>query len=267
MFYSLYRRCKRPLLALLCAPVVFLAPAVAVAQLGQASDEARYRSCLENARVAPEDTFEQASAWIGEGSGGKQGSENARHCAAMALIEMGHYGEAARRLEGIVQDLPADKLAFQSALLAQAGQAWLLAGDLERAYGVQTAALKATPDDVELLVDRGITLASAGHFKDSVLDFTRAFTLAPERADVLVYRASAYRQMSETGLAKADVESALQKDPNNPEGLLERGILRRLTGDPDGARDDWVRAAELAEGTPTGDAAQANIERLDLKAD
>ena len=53
-------------------------------------------------------------------------------------------------------------------------------------------------------------------------------------------------------------------DPDNPEGLLERGNLRRLMNDLDGARADWQRAATLAQGLPTGDAAQANIATLEL---
>jgi regulator of sirC expression with transglutaminase-like and TPR domain len=65
--------------------------------------------------------------------------------------------------------------------------------------------------------------------------------------------------------ALADVEQALMLDPENPEGLLERGNLRRLNGDLDGARQDWVRAAVLAEGQPTGEAAQANLAALDVQ--
>jgi hypothetical protein len=53
-------------------------------------------------------------------------------------------------------------------------------------------------------------------------------------------------------------------DPDNPEGLLERGNLRRLQNDLPGARADWQRAATLAEGLPTGNAAQANIATLEL---
>jgi regulator of sirC expression with transglutaminase-like and TPR domain len=60
------------------------------------------------------------------------------------------------------------------------------------------------------------------------------------------------------------VERALILDPENPEGLLERGNLRRLTGDLDGARQDWLRAAALAKRQPTGEAAQANLAAMDV---
>ena len=64
-----------------------------------------------------------------------------------------------------------------------------------------------------------------------------------------------------------DAERALQLDPDNLEGLLERGILHRLTGDDDAARRDWLRVVTLAEESPAADDARANLERLDLKPD
>ena len=59
----------------------------------------------------------------------------------------------------------------------------------------------------------------------------------------------------------------LRAVPNHPEGLLERGILRRLAGDADGAREDWLQVVILAEGTPAAEAAQANLATLDVKVD
>ncbi len=60
---------------------------------------------------------------------------------------------------------------------------------------------------------------------------------------------------------------ALARDPDNPDGLLNRGILRRLTGDEAGARRGWLRAIAPAEGTPTAHTARANLEMMDLKAE
>jgi len=47
--------------------------------------------------------------------------------------------------------------------------------------------------------------------------------------------------------------------------LLERGNIRRLSGDREGARADWERIGQLAPGTQADMAAKANIERLDRK--
>ena len=64
-------------------------------------------------------------------------------------------------------------------------------------------------------------------------------------------------------LAQDDIDRALSLDPDNPEALLERGILRQRRNDRGGARRDWERAIALAPDTQTADLAQQNISLLD----
>ncbi len=241
-------------------------PALSGSADDKAAEEFRnaqeYEDCMTLARRTPEDGFESALAWAAQGGG-----EAAQHCAAVAQIGLGDYAGAAVRLEKAGGAMPADRVALAAELLAQAGQAWFMAGELERAHGVQAAALKLAPDNVDLLVDRALTRAAAQNYWEAIDDLNRAAELAPERADILVYRASAYRYVDGIDLAREDVERALQLDPDDPAALLERGTIRRLTDDPEGARQDWLKVVTQAAGTPAGDAAQANLERLDLKAE
>jgi len=67
--------------------------------------------------------------------------------------------------------------------------------------------------------------------------------------------------------ARADIDKALTLAPDSVPALLERGNIRRLGGDDDGARQDWVRVALLAPGSAAEAAAKANIERLDITGD
>ena len=97
--------------------------------------------------------------------------------------------------------------------LAQAGQAWLLAGETERAYAAQTTALGLEPDNLELLIDRSITLARAANYRAAVDDLNRAVRMAPDRSDILVLRANAQRYLDFPETALADVERALSLDP------------------------------------------------------
>lgn len=234
----------------------------AAAQTIGVDHEQEYSACMTLTRIKPDDAFESALAWSSQGGG-----EAARHCAAVALIALGHYEEAGRRLESLAQDMIAAKPSLRADIFGQAGQAWFLAGNTERAYAVQTAAIDLDPSNVELLIDRSVTLATAANYWDAIDDLNRAAELAPQRADLLIFRASAYRFVDAADLARDDVERALAISPQNPEGLLERGILRRLAGDIAGAREDWVNTATLAGGTPTGDAAQKNLEMLDVKVE
>ncbi len=242
------------------AMIASVAQAAPGALAEQTDPSATYEDCLLQVEAAPEEAYEKAMSWAAMGGG-----EAAEHCAAVALIGMRHYVEAGERLEDLANKLARlGESALSLQALAQAGQAWLLAKNLERAYAVQTTALKQAPDDVELLVDRAVTLGEAKNYGDALADLDHALELAPGRPDILIYRASAQRYLGNISAAIEDVERALVLDPDNPEGLLERGNLRRLGNDLAGARADWQRAATLAEGLPTGDAAQANIATLEL---
>jgi regulator of sirC expression with transglutaminase-like and TPR domain len=78
-------------------------------------------------------------------------------------------------------------------------------------------------------------------------------------------RASAYRLVENAELAMADVERALALQPGHPGALLERGNLRRLIGDDDGARADWIKLLQTDPESIPADAARANLEKLDVK--
>jgi len=84
----------------------------------------------------------------------------------------------------------------------------------------------------------------------------------PDRADARVYRASAYRALDRLDPARADLDKALAQAPQSIAALLERGNVRRLEGDPAGARGDWKKIGDIAPGSPEDMAARANLEHL-----
>ena len=255
-------RCGWVRLSLAAALAWCAAAAPAGGQSLDAEQSAAYADCMGLARLAPDEAFETALAWQSAGGG-----DAAKHCAAVALLSLGRYEDAALRLEQLAQGMTADPQGLRADILAQSGQAWLIAGDVERAHAVQTAALAIDPDNIELLIDRSITFATTGSYWDAVDDLNRAIDLAPERADVLVLRSSAYRRLDALELADDDVTRALTLDPENPEGLLERGILYRLRGDAARARADWLQVITLAPSAPAADAARAHLEELDVKVE
>jgi tetratricopeptide (TPR) repeat protein len=218
-----------------------------------------YAACMALARSEPNAAFESALAWQDRGGG-----PAARHCAAVALIGLGQHREAAARLEALAEGLAPE---LRIGVLGHAGQAWLLAGEIDRAYAVQSAALGLAPHDPALLVDRGVTLAEAGRYWEAIDDLDRALELDPRRVEALVFRASAYRRVDALELAADDLERALARRPDHPEALLERGIVRRLSGDEAGARRDWLEVLRLAAGTPAADTARENLERMDVKVE
>ena len=231
------------------------------ARAEDAAEAKAYRDCIALVEKDPAAAYEQAAAWASQGGG-----DPARHCGAVALIQLGHYEKAGRRLEDLAQTMRTEELRLRVEALAQAAQAWMLAGKEERAFAAQTAALKLAPDNLELLIDRSIVLASAENYRAALLDLDRAYALAPQRPDVLVYRATVHRFLDSSDAALRDIQSAILLDPNMPEAYLERGILKRLQGDRNGARRDWVKVLDLGAGSPAADAARVNLELLDVNA-
>ena len=152
------------------------------AGLGQTRE---YGACMRLARVSPTEGFATALDWSDAGGGGA-----AKHCAAVALISMGLYAEAAIRFEGLAEELRA-----------------------------------------------------------------------------VILRASAYRHIDRLHNALRDAVRAIELSPNYPEAYLERGNIRRLLNDVEGARQDWLALLTRFEGTPAADAAQRNIEKLDLRTE
>lgn len=259
---------KRTLTAVLLALVADAAAVAAqddavrsdVDRSAEYANAREYADCMALASRAPEDALGSAETWEQRGGG-----DAARHCAAVALFGMGKFAEAAERLEQLGRSLPAERADLAAEVLGQAGMAWQSAGLYERALAAQTAALKLAPDNVALLVDRSTTQFFLGKCWEAIDDLNEANERAPDRPDILVLRASAYRCVGSLELAREDVDRALELKPDDPEALLERGTLRHLSGDEDGARADWLQVAREAAGTPAGDVAQMNLERLDVQ--
>jgi len=252
--------------ALLC--LLFIATGAAAAEPARSpprppprnaeADAATYDRCLKLARQNPDAAKSLAQAWHGRG-----GAHPADHCAAVALVGLKQYKEAATRLEALAQEMTTAPVSLRAEVLDQAGQAWLLAGDPVRAYAASGQAVSLQPNDPDLRIDRAEAAASAGYFDKSVADLDHVLKAEPGRVDALIYRASANRELGRLDPALADVEKALAQAPNSVPGLLERGNIRRLKGDIEGAREDWNRIGRLAAGSKADMAARANLEHLE----
>ena len=117
-----------------------------------------------------------------------------------------------------------------------------------------SAAESLAPDDPDLRIDRA--RAARADCDAASADLDRALALDPTRTDAPIYRVAAWRHIrhrrGNRERALEDVELAL--DPGAVGGLIERGILHRLTGN-------------AAAGTPAVEAARRNLERPDVKVD
>jgi len=246
---------------------VFTGLLVGAALLGaapaRADRDADYAACVAQIDKDAGTALDVANGWAQRGGGFP-----ARHCGALALLKLGQYETAATLLEQLAADMAHGQADLSVEALAQAGQAWLMAHKTERAYAAQTAALKLRPRDVDLLIDRSITLADAKNYWEAIDDLNQAIVLDPRRADAHVLRASAYRYVDSLELAGEDVAAALALEPRNLDALVERGIVKRLTNDPSGARQDWLTVLRAAPpDSPAAELARDNLAKLDVKVE
>jgi len=230
-----------------------------------AAEAAQYRACLGKTETNADAAYDDALVWRDRGGG-----VPAQHCAAVALVRLGKYAEAATRLAALAET-PGGR-AMAPALLGQAGNAWLLGEFPSNALSVLNAALSAGPqnlapsEEADLRIDRGRVLAALERWSESENDLSKALSLDPERSPAYVFRATARRMQNKLDLALEDLQLALALDPKDTAALLERGIVYRLQEKPGPARADWLA---VIAGEPEGaaaDAARRNLEKLDVKA-
>jgi len=240
---------------LLGSGLVTLAPEQASAR----NEKEEYDACLSLTKREPEYAFESALAWRDQGGGFP-----ARHCAAVALVEMKKFHIAAPRLEKLAQDMRDAGSPLVITMLMQAANAWLLAEDYSRAYAVASAALELLPDDINLLIDRSRILAAAENYQEAFNDLDLALRLDPTRVEALIYRAAAWRHLGNNDRAFEDVDLALSLNPQQVDGLIERGIIYRLMGENDKARTDWQKVLEITPNSKAGETARRNLEKMDV---
>ena len=239
-----------------------LTPAAAVAQIGLLNGPSAYQNCVAGIDVNPNDAFERALQWRAQG-GGMQ----ADHCAALALIALDEPGEAASRLDTLARRSDAGTLMERAKLLAEAGNAWLLADQPANAEVALSAALKLTPRDPDLWTDRARARAAQMNWADAEQDLTSALTFDAKKPEVFVLRATARKEQGNKVGYKFDVDAALALDPTYPEALVERGILKQEAGDIPGARADWVQVLVRAPEGPAADVVRNHIELLEVPDD
>ncbi len=220
------------------------------------SDSAHYRSCLSAANLNPSAAFGDAESWAKSGGG-----VPAQHCAALALVTLKHYAEAATRLDHVAADRGVPDMSFRVALYDQAGNAWLLAGDGAHAIQSFQAALALSAGDADLFADLARAQAMRHDWHEVDLDLNAALQLQPRRADLLVLRASARRALQQFAEAYADIELALKLKPGDSNALVERGLLRKQLGDLGGAKRDFEAALKTASGE-TAAQAKENLASL-----
>jgi|GEM_PF-4542390 len=122
------------------------------------------------------------------------------------------------------------------------GVALDLYGDRSAAIAAYTEDLKAKPEHVEALKNRGYDYAELGQLDAAAADLTLALQLQPHDWDLMDHRADVYLKLGQFDQAMADLTHAVQTDPDAWSTWYARGNAYMAHGDLDAAIDDYTRS-------------------------
>ena len=234
--------------------ITLLALAAAQAAAPVTSPEA----CIALAKSAPEKAIDAANAWRLSGGG-----LSARHCLGLAYAAAERWSPAATAFEQAAAEAETARDARRADFWAQAGNAWLAAGDPAKAKRALDSSLVAASASDELRgevhLDRARAAVALGDVVGARADIDQALKLVP--ADPYGWLLSSALALKEEKLARAqaDIAKASQLAPNDPDVLLQAGTVAGITGEVEQARLLYARAAKAGPDTAAGKAAAAAL--------
>jgi Flp pilus assembly protein TadD len=191
----------------------------------------------------------------------------ANHCLGTASSELGLWDDARAAFIAAREETPADEARTRARFAALAGNAALAGGDaagaldlLILAEGDAQASADATLTAITA-IDKARTLVALGRGEEGLSALETATTLAPERAEGWLLKATLLRRLGQLDPAQTAIERAAQLAPTDPEIGLEAGVIAVLAGRDAAARQSWQSVIALGAG-PAADTAQEYLAQL-----
>ncbi|MCD4711289.1 MAG: tetratricopeptide repeat protein, partial [Bacteroidales bacterium] len=125
------------------------------------------------------------------------------------------------------------------------GSVKILMGDYNGAIKDYSKALELNPELVIALNNRGYARYFTGDKEGALQDFNAAITNGAQLASAKLNKASLLAGQGQMIPALSLLDETLLEHPGEALLYLNRGLVRELTGDLDGACEDWHRAIEL----------------------
>jgi tetratricopeptide (TPR) repeat protein len=235
---------------LLLLALLLAGTAQAQEELDPALDAKRYDGCVRAIPTDAKAAEEFAVQWQSKGGG-----LPARHCQALAQLELGNAAGAAQTLARAAQAAETQKAPQAADFWGQAGNAALLAGDAKGAVGHFNSAIVAAGEfapirTANLLIDRARAQVELGNLAAARTDLDRATGLAPSEPSGWLLSAALARRQADLTRAKADIARAGSLAPADPDVQFEQGAILAANGDMDAARKNWDSIVKSSPGTP-----------------
>jgi len=206
----------------------------------------RLDACVAQARTDPAGA-EQVARTLGRAG---------EACRGVALTGQDDYAGAATAFTAAARNAELAKEARAADYWAQAGNAWLAAGDAAKARAALDAALAAgTLTDLnrgEAYLDRARALVATGDMKAARVDLDLATKDAADDPLAWLLSATLARRMGDLPRAKLDIAQALRRSSDDASVQLEAGNIAAAAGEAERAQAAWKEAARLAPDAPAG---------------
>lgn len=218
----------------------------------------RFARCMDMATSDPGAGVTEAARWRIDGGGAL-----ARQCLGVAYANQAKWPAAAAAFEEAAREAEAARDPRAADYWAQAGNAWLAAGEAVKARtAIDTALAAGSLAGLalgEAHLDRARARVAAGDAAGARLDLDAALRDAAQDPLAWLLSATLARRQGDLPRARTDIAEALKRSPDDASVQLEAGNIAALAGDAPGARTAWNRVLELSPGSPTANAARAAL--------
>lgn len=192
----------------------------------------------------------------------------ANHCLGTAASELGLWQDARTAFLAARDETPSDETRTRARFAALAGNAALAGGDAEGALTLLTAAeadartAGFAPLEAIAATDRARALVALSRGEDALGALEAATTLAPERAEGWLLKATLLRRLDRLPEAQTAIERAALLTPGDPDIGLEAGVIAILAGRENAARASWQSVLALAPESPAAATAKDYLAQL-----
>ena len=205
------------------------------------SADERLRACVALVRTAPSQAATEAQAWLEEAGSNRA---MARRCLGLAFAAQEQWAAAATVYDQAAQDAERANQPGRASFRAQAGNAWLAAGEAQRG---------------QALLDRARAQVALGRADPARADLDSALQLVPNESLAWYLSAALARRSGDLVRAATDIGRARQLAPEDPDILLLAGTIVGQAGNMNEAYTLYRRVVELAPDSEAGRQAAASL--------
>jgi tetratricopeptide (TPR) repeat protein len=226
--------------------------------------------CLDQAATSPIEAIDDAEMWRDAVTGSAQAEPQL--CLGSAHARLEHWAEAEEAFTAGRDAAPVSDNALRAKLGAMAGNAALAQGAADRALPVLDAAAAAASaaGDIaltgEIAIDRARALVALKRENEAAAALVEARTSAANNSLAWLLSATLSRRQGKLAAAQAQIATAAELAPRDPEVGLEAGVIAMLAGNEAAARKSWQSAIDTAPDSEAAASAKAYLAQLGTPA-